>query len=255
VSIPNGPRILIWDIETAPNLGYTWGKWQQDVIAFEHEWYLLSIAWKWHGESAVHVRGLDDYKRYDRDPENDFELAKLAHALFDEADIVVAHNGKEFDTKKAQARMIAHGFDPPSSFREVDTLKIARANFAFTSNRLDDICRLLGIGGKKETGGFGTWRGCLRGDPKAWRKMKRYNRHDVVLLEQLYERLRPWGKHPNVATMVDRSDACPTCGSTKGFLSKGYSYTPLSRRKRWKCKACGASVSDRKTERLSASKV
>src|ERR1035437_5504487 len=178
------PRILLWDIESAPNLGFAWGLWEQNILSFEHQWYLLSIAWRWLGEKTTHVQGLIDFERFTVDPQDDYELAALAHRLFSEADIVIAHNGIAFDTKKAQARMLFHGFDPPTPFREVDTLKIARRHFAFTSNKLGDLCDVLGIGRKLETGGFQTWLGCMRGDPKAWAKMKRYNKQDVVILEK-----------------------------------------------------------------------
>lgn len=234
------PRILLWDIETSPSLGYVWQKYQTDVISFKADWHLLSIAWRWLGEKTVHCSALPDYpKSYAKDPENDFQLACLAYRLFDEADIVVAHNGVAFDTKKAQARMLVHGLNPPSPFREVDTLKLARGHFAFTSNRLDDLCKTLGIGQKQATGGFGTWLGCLRGDPKAWATMKRYNKHDVVLLEELYLRLRPWdNRHPNVALIADAKDACPRCG--KGPLTKrGYRSYGVTKRQRFQCSSCG----------------
>lgn len=243
-------RTLIWDIETAPNLGYIWGKYEQNVLDFESEWYLLTIAWKWLGERQTHVTGLDEFDRYEKNPEDDYELVKLAWELFDEADIVIAHNGVAFDTKKAQARMLIHGFDPPSMFKEVDTLKVARRHFAFTSNKLDDLCQKLGIGKKVDTGGFELWRDVLRGNPTAWKKMKRYNRHDVVILEKLYLKLLPWiSNHPNIATISERPDVCPKCGSDKGMVSKGWRYTNISKALRYKCKSCGASVSGRKLER------
>jgi hypothetical protein len=243
-------RTLVWDIETAPSLGYVWGKWDQNVLAFETEWYLLTISWKWLGEKTTHVVGLPDFDRYSQDPEDDYELAKLAWDLFNEADIVVAHNGVAFDTKKAQARMILHGFDPPTSFKEVDTLQLARKHFNFLSNKLGDLCEVLGIGAKQETGGFSLWRDCLRGDLKAWAKMKKYNKQDVVILEALYLRLRPWSKtHPNLATMSDRPDACPKCGSEAGMNVKGYTHTAVSKRVRYKCKSCGGTCSGRKIEK------
>ena len=244
-------RTLIWDIETSPNLAYVWGKYQQDVIQFQSEWHMLSVAWKWKGERKIHVRGLDDFELYKTDPENDYELAALAHALFDEADIVVAHNGMNFDTKKAQARMLFHGFDPPSPYREVDTLKIAKAKFAFTSNRLGELCQHLGIGGKLETGGFKTWLGCLRGDPDAWATMKRYNKHDVRILENLYEKLLPWTTtHPNVATIDGVANECPRCGSTAGMMARGNRGNAVSLRKFYQCKGCGGYVMGRKLEIL-----
>lgn len=245
------PRVLLWDIESAPALGYVWGKWEQNVLEFQTDWYMLSIAWKWLGEKNTYVKGLCDFESFAIDPENDYPLAELAHALFCEADVVIAHNGIAFDTKKAQARMIFHGFDPPTPFKEVDTLKIARRHFAFTSNRLGDLCKLLGIGAKEDTGGFQTWLGCMRGDPKAWARMKKYNRVDVVILEQLYLKLRPWATGtPNLATIGDKPDACPKCGTAAEMKPRGYAHTAVSRRMRYQCSNCGAYSSGRSIERL-----
>lgn len=245
------PRVLLWDIESAPALGYVWGKWEQNVLEFQSDWYMLSIAWKWLGEKATHVKGLCDYDRYATDPENDYDLTALAHRLFSEADVVVAHNGISFDSRKAQARMLFHGFDPPSPFKEVDTLRVARRHFAFTSNRLGDLCDTLGIGRKLETGGFQTWLGCMKGDPKAWRKMLKYNRGDVVILEQLYLRLLPWmPRHPNVAAIEGGSDGCPKCGVSGQMQARGFATTAVSRRQRFQCTACGGWSQGRAIERL-----
>jgi hypothetical protein len=124
---------------------------------------------------------------------------------------------------------------------EIDTLQLARKNFAFTTNRLNDICEFLGIGTKEETGGIDLWKAIvLDHDPKAWKKMKKYNKHDVVLLEQLYLRLRPWAKnHPNLATIADRPKACPKCGEQKGMVVRGYRHTAVSVRASYRCNACG----------------
>ena len=243
-------RTLLFDIETSPNLGYIWGKWEQNVIRFEKEWHIISLAYKWLDEKAVYVKGLSDYPRYQVDPEDDLDLVGLAHSLFCEADIVIGHNSKAFDTKKAQARMLLQGFDPPSPFKEIDTLKVARRHFAFTSNSLNDLCQSIGIGKKAETGGFDTWLGCMRGDKKSWAQMKKYNAYDVTLLEQLYIRFQPWiTGHPNVATISGRPDVCPKCGSGFGMIRRGYTSTSVSRRVSYQCKGCGGYSSGRKTER------
>ena len=247
------PRILLWDIESSPLLARVWQRYQADALSIESDWYILSIAWKWLGDKRTNVIGLCDFERYATNPENDYELVKKAHELFCEADIVVAHNGIAFDTKKAQARMIIHGFEPPTPFKEVDTLRVARGHFAFTSNRLGDVCTALGIGGKAETGGFQTWLGCINGDPKAWAKMKKYNKHDVVILEQLYLKLRPWmSRHPNLATIAEVEKACPKCGSTEGMKPRGWSASSVSRRRVYQCVSCSGYSSGRVIERSEA---
>ena len=97
------PKILFYDIETAPNLSYVWGHYQQDVIAHEREWYVLCFAWRWGHQKKVHAISLPDFpKAYANDPENDLHVVKKLHELFEEADIIVAHNGDKFDYKKAK---------------------------------------------------------------------------------------------------------------------------------------------------------
>lgn len=249
-------RVLIFDIETTPNLGYVWGKWKQNVVRFESEWHMLSFAWKWLGEKHTHVLGLDDFELYDTDPADDFALVKTLRDLLDEADVAIAHNLAGFDAPRVNARMLVHGIDPPSPYREIDTLRVAKKAFAFNSNRLDDLCRALGIGQKADTGGFDTWLRCMAGDPSAWARMKRYNRQDVAILEELYERLVPWvPNHPNMALLDDRPTACPRCGDEAGFESKGWRYYQVTRRRVWRCKACGGSVASRRLEKHDAGMV
>jgi hypothetical protein len=233
------PRILLYDIETSPNLGYVWGKWQQNILEFEQEWYILSVAWKWLGEKTVHVTSLPKYETYDRDPTNDIGVVQAIWSLFNEADVVVAHNGNHFDQPKARTRMLIHQMPPPEPFLEVDTLTLAKRHFKFTSNRLDDLCQVLDIGRKAHHLGFSTWMGCLEGDEKAWKTMTRYNKQDVVLLEELYLRLRPWAKqHPNLGLISNTPDACPKCLEQGTMRPKGWAANAVTRRRRYQCSAC-----------------
>ena len=57
--------------------------------------------------------------------------------LLDEADIVIGHNGDRFDLRKLNARFIDNDINPPSPFRTIDTLKVARREFAFVSYTKD----------------------------------------------------------------------------------------------------------------------
>lgn len=177
-------RIGFIDIETAPNLGYTWGTYEQNVIELKKEWYILCFGWKWLDE-PTEVHTLPDHKT------EKAMLAKLWHFL-DAADVVVAHNGDNFDIKKINARFIRYGFEPPSPYRTIDTLKYARKIGAFNSNRLNDLSNFMRYGKKVETGGFQLWLDCMAGKESAWRKMRSYNKRDVVLLEKVFKRLHPW---------------------------------------------------------------
>lgn len=243
-------RILVYDIETTPNLGYTWGKWDQNVIQFHQEWHLLSFAYKWLGEKRVNVVALDDFAGYKRNLTNDIHVARELHALIDEANVTIAHNGDKFDMRKAQARFVVHGFDPPSPVRQIDTLKIARRHFMFNSNSLDDLGRVLGVGRKGKTGGFDTWLGCMAGDPAAWARMKKYNRQDVQLLEDVYLRLRPWiENHPHVGVLAGKPDSCPKCGVVGRLESKGLRRNRVTAVRRYQCRSCGGYCQARLAER------
>lgn len=207
-------RIAIVDIENAPNIGYTWGRYEQNVIAFEEEWYMLSFAVKWVGDKRGQCFALPDFPLYKTEPTNDRELVKKLREVLDEADLVIGHNILDFDIRKANSRMIYHGLTPPSPYKTVDTLKLARSNFMLNSNKLDDLGQYLGVGEKVETGGFSLWLGCMYGDELAWKRMKKYNLADVELTEKVYMRLRAWhNHHPNITLATGQAHLCPVCGS------------------------------------------
>lgn len=233
-------KILLYDLETGPNLGYVWGKWEQNVTAFKQEWGLLSFAYKWLDDKTITVIG--------RNTKSEAQLVKELHKLFDEADVVIAHNGDQFDQKMANAKFIQFNLDPPSSYKSIDTKKVAKRYFRFNSNKLDDLGNILGLGRKLETGGFDLWLGCLDNDPKSWAKMLKYNKQDVVLLEKVYLKLRPWiDNHPSVSILDDILNGCPKCGSTK-LIKRGMRLNKTSVVQRYKCQGCGGWCQSRKTQ-------
>lgn len=70
-------KVLYFDIETAPNLSYVWGHYEQNVIQHDREWYMLCISYRWEGEKKVHVCALPDFPdAYKKDPENDYHVVK-----------------------------------------------------------------------------------------------------------------------------------------------------------------------------------
>jgi uncharacterized protein YprB with RNaseH-like and TPR domain len=236
----HGPRVLFLDIETAPILGYVWSLWQQDVglNQIKQDWFILSWAAKWQGDD--HVMYAD--QRKSRDIENDKALMLKLWKLLDQTDILVTQNGKAFDEKKINARFVLHGIKPPRGYKHRDTKQIAKSNFAFTSNRLEYMAdKLCGETKSKhqEFPGFELWRECLKGNPKAWREMEKYNKRDVVILEKVYDVIAPWDTKVNYNVYHDREDFVCQCGHP-AFKREGYHYSPSGKFQRYRCKRCGA---------------
>jgi hypothetical protein len=235
------PRILFLDIETAPDVTWAWGVYQENAIAVKEHWYVLSYAAQWRGSGPIVVRGLDDFPGYRGGNSTEAKLIKEVRDLLDRADIVVAHNGVDFDVRKLNARMIAHRLPPPSPYRIVDTKRDLTRVAKFSSNRLNWLSKQLGIGRKtEEHHDWKMWQGCMEGDAGMWRRMKTYNRHDVVLLRELYERLAPWLDQPNAAAFA-RREVCPNPACRKPALVKWGFYRAKTRiYQRYSCRACGA---------------
>lgn len=232
------PRVLLLDIETAPITAYVWSLWKQNVglNQIKEEWNILSFCAKWLGEPKI----IYDDARHD--PSDDSHLVKQLWDLLDEADIVIAQNGKRFDVPKIQARFLLQGYYPPSPFKVIDTMLMARQQFGFTSNRLEWLTDKLCSTKKSkhnEFPGFELWAECLKGNMDAWDAMRDYNIPDVTSMEELYLILRPWYVgHPNVAIYNDNDvPACPKCGS-ENIKQKGWTYTQAGKYERMHCSSC-----------------
>lgn len=239
------PKILLLDIETMPILANVWSIWQQNVglNQIERDWSVLSWAAKWYHEPDVMY--MDQRKA--KDINDDKKILKAIWKLLDEADIVIGHNSKAFDIRKLNARFIMHGMKPPSSFRQIDTMRIAKRHFNFTSNKLEYLTDKLCINFKKKKHsrfpGFTLWSECMKGNPSAWSEMEEYNKYDVLSLEELYEALIPWDDRINF-TIYFEEDVC-SCGSTD-FKENGYYYTNASKFQKYQCKNCGAEFRGKK---------
>lgn len=236
----NKPRILLFDIETAPSLGAYFELYREgNIVWAEKDWYILCFVAKWLDSKEVITSALPDYPLYKRNREDDKQVVKALWKLLNEADIVVAHNGDQFDIKKSNARFIEHGLKPPKPYKSIDTKKIAKQYFRFDSNKLDELGRHLGLGRKLQTGGHKLWQDCIKGDKKAWRKMVEYNIQDVKLLEKVYLKFLPWiQNHPNFNVYVGSENKCPNCGS-KQLMRQGHAYSATGVFQQFNCKKCG----------------
>jgi uncharacterized protein YprB with RNaseH-like and TPR domain len=231
------PKILFYDIETAPMVVATWGLFDQtiQIDSIIQDWYIICACWKWAGSDKIYSVSVLQGK----DHRDDYAVCKALHDAISEADIIVAQNGDNFDMKKLMARAIAHGLPPIGRKPSVDTLKEARRVFKFSSNKLDYIGQFLEAGAKMVTE-KGLWMKALDGHKPSIRAMVDYCKQDVVLLERVYEKMRPYMQnHPNVNLWQKTEYCCPNCGSPD-VARNGFRYTAAGVFQKWVCRVCGA---------------
>lgn len=195
---------------------------------------LMCYAYKWLGDSRTYFRSLHEYK-------TEKEFVESLRDLLDECDIAVAHNLKRFDDKMSNRFIIHQDLAPPSPYKQIDTLTVARSVFKFESNSLGELGEYLDLGSKEKITYADLEEDFLSDNPKpaTIRNMKKYNVQDVVLLEKVYIRLRPWMKnHPNTNIFNETTEGCPKCGSTNRQY-RGYSYTNVCKYHKLQCNDCG----------------
>lgn len=234
-------KILLYDLEITPILAWVYEMWDTNVVRVERDQYIMSFSWNWLDSNNIGNLQLPDFpKEYSKDRHSDKALCLALRDMLDEADVVVAHNAEKFDNRVALGRILANGLDPPSPFRTIDTLKVARANFRYGSNTLAALCDRLTGQHKPSATHAALWYDCVQGDMDAWRKLKKYNNKDVAMLRELYLAERPFMKnHPNIATIDGDGAACPRCGSHK-INYRGYAHTTVSTFRKIQCKECGS---------------
>lgn len=228
------PKIIAWDIETSHSIYAEFSRYNQNPIPYQNtlqHWFIICIAWKELGKkrvNSVHIKT----------PTKDYELVKHVHDVLSNCDAVVHHNGDKFDIKKFNTRAIYHGLDPLPEIIQIDTLKWARKKFKFDSNRLDDLGEFLGLGRKIKTDNQ-LWLDALHGSSKAIREMVKYNKQDVILLEAVYKKFKPWFKaQVNQNVMMGTDFRCPSCGSPE-VAKNGTRPKGLKLIQRFYCKECG----------------
>ena len=238
------PKIILYDIETLPLLTATFSLYPESIghDNIISDWSIISICWKELQKPTIYSATiLDDKQAFEKDVNNDLVVVKKIREVFEDADIIIGHNSKKYDTKRLNTRLIYWGLEPlPSGIQQVDTLQEIKKVASFSSNRLDYLGKFLLGDGKMETS-RGLWLRVLKGDSKAVKEMTQYCKHDVQLLEDLYLKILPYMKgHPHVGAMEggDKNYTCPKCGGEE-FINKATRYTAAGVKKVQKqCKVC-----------------
>lgn len=239
------PRILLFDLETFPNVVTSWGLRVDGYLSPENiieERTIICASYKWLGERKVYSVAIDP-----ENPTDDRAVVEALHKVLSEADATITHNGDKFDTPWVNARMACYGLAPLPPTIQIDTKKIAKNKFYFNSNKLVYLAEFLKVGKKIKTE-FELWKDCRTGDKKALAKMVKYCRRDVVILERIYNKLAPYVPARINHRLFSERPNCESCGSRQ-VQSRGFVYTTQNKYRRFQCVGCGYWFRARKAEK------
>lgn len=248
--VPTEPRILLYDLETSLEAVTVFQLRFNDFIPPESivtERHIISVSYKWLDEDKVHsISILDDPKRFSKDIHDDRYVVEKFVKVMAEADVVVGHNSDNFDNRYLKTRILYHGLPALPPITSIDTCKVAKSALLFNSCKLDYIGGYLKVGRKKPVTS-GLWMRAFKGDKKAILEMVAYNKQDVLLLERVFLKLRPY-----ISNHINRelwgNVGCPKCGSRK-VQSRGV-YRAISRvYQRYQCQSCSGWFRSAKNDR------
>lgn len=246
--MPLPHRVLFFDIESAPATAYIWRP-DDSYVPMERlleSTFLINWGAKWAGGKLQSGLVTPEEAQARDDKRIVSDLADLIRT----ADAVVAHNCDGFDLPMLNNRLLYWQLEPLGFIRTIDTLKLARKNFRLEYNKLDYLAEYLGLGRKIKTD-MDLWRRCVAGDPAALEGMRRYNRQDVLLLEKVFEAMKPYVR--NLPRLVDGARegerVCPFCGS-EDLMARGYYRTQASTFGKLQCNKCARYSRYRTVERL-----
>jgi hypothetical protein len=232
---------LFYDIETSYTKGIFWspGPGQtilpQQILEYPK---IICISYKWEGEKTVYNLDWNLTKQCDK-----LLLQKFVK-IIDQADEIVGHNGDNFDLKWIRTRAVFHNIEMKNFYNSIDTLKLCRSYLNLPSNKLGEVAKYYSLSAKGDPGGLQTWIDIVeKKDRKALKRMIDYCNQDVVVLEKVFNKLKPYVKHnSNYATLEGKEKHnCPECGNSDIRLTKTYTTAAGTIKRQLRCKdpKCG----------------
>lgn len=239
-------KVLLFDIETAPMIAYTWSRFPKMIgdHMLKQDWYVINWAAKWLFDDKM-MSGVVTPKESVR--QDDRRIVTEMWNLLNEADIVITHNGDKFDIRMLNGRFIKYGLNLPMPYQSIDTYKAARKRLNLPSLKLNYIAEFLGVG-KKMTTSFDWWVKSMEGSQEHLSLMDIYCQQDVKVLEEVYLQLRPFIQpHPNLGLYIESDvHTCPSCGSSN-LKKEGTYNTAVNQYDAFRCGDCGSITRSRKS--------
>jgi hypothetical protein len=240
------PRILTFDIETAPLEAYVWQTRDVNIgiDMIKEDFTILCFAGKFVGERDV----ITFDNRHKRNFRDDKDLTRNIIATLRSADILCSQNGISFDLKKITSRAYFNDL-PPYSLpqKHVDLLREGRRIFGHTSHKLAWITQKLDSSHQKsshaEFPGFELWKEVMQGNPKAWTEMVKYCAQDVRSTEAVYHDYIRWFDNVDLRPFYTGGAAadCRACG-TSNVTRNGTVRRKAGRFQTFICNECGCTT-------------
>lgn len=138
----------------------------------------------------------DEYEPWGRgERANDKPLLAAILAYMEDLDILIAHNGLNFDLPFLRTRAVVHGLPPVNFQKIIDPVKLARLHFRFPGNSLVSISHVIGTQAEKTPLRPETWqRATMNGDADAMEEIVTHCIADVDVLEEICWKLRGYVK-------------------------------------------------------------
>lgn len=201
---------------------------------------IICAGWKVYGEDKTHCINAWDYPAWRKNVNDDKAVVQAIYEVLKSADAVVTHNGKRFDWKFLQTRLLKHKLPPLGRIKHIDTCSVAKRHLYAFNNKLETLAAQFTDEKKMDSGsGASLWCGVANREPKAQKKMSDYCKQDVRALESVFKALKPFITDiPNYNLFTTGvAGICPNCGSTR-LKSNGVRLTTTRSYRRYICSDC-----------------
>lgn len=227
-NIDNPFKVLVYDIETSrvPAMVFWTGKTYINHHQLRDEPKIISISWKWLGESKINA------VTWDKDHSDETLMRKFL-PIYNSSDMLVGYNNDKFDNKWINTRAAKHRLEVNLHVKSFDLYKQARKAFRLPSYSMEYLANYFGVTPKLKHEGIAMWDKIQFGTPEVQeetlKSMVDYNVGDILTTEEIYVEMRKYFGHKTHLGVLLGKDrhTCPNCGGDNVMEYNGnYSVTP-----------------------------
>jgi uncharacterized protein YprB with RNaseH-like and TPR domain len=178
---------------------------------------MLAFGYKWLGDKETHVLSLLDTNGVCTscgkvEAVSDKKLIKAVYPILASADMLISWYGKQYDIKFLNTRVLDAGLKPLPPTPHVDLYWAAKTHLKLSSNRLANVQDFLNLPTSKTPLTKRVWRQAQAGHVSSIKYIVEHCRRDVLVLEEAYERLKPYVRqHP----MLGLRRSCAVCNGIR----------------------------------------